>query len=508
MKIFKYALFAVGGLIVVIGAVLAYAAATFDPNQYKPQIVRAVKDKTQRTLKLDGEIKLSLFPSVGGRMGKATLSERASDKEFAGLEEMRIAVKLLPLLSRRVVVDAVEVKNLRADIVRFKDGKTNVDDLAGGGGKAAPAPRGAEAQFMIDIDHVLIENSALTFTDQSGGAKYALSKVNLKTGRIASGVPTNVELAFAAHSDTPRLDLETALKTRLTFDLEKQRYVLDGLDLNAKGTAAGFSNLVVSAKGDVDARPATKEFSASKLAVAVTGKQAGGDLNVKFALPKLNITKDKVSGDRITLDAAMSEAKSKLTAKVEIPAIEGTAKAFQAGQMTANLDMQQEGVTVKAKITSPLAGSVEMERIELAKLVATVNVNNPKLPKNRIAATINGAAQADFAKQTASLTFATRFDDSNISGRAGLAKFTPPFYTFDINIDQLDADRYLPKTDPKAKPEQPFDFSALKGLNATGSIKIGSLKAANLKASNVRIDVTKQKVEQAVKGKLGVMRDR
>ncbi|OGA52152.1 MAG: hypothetical protein A3F74_07785 [Betaproteobacteria bacterium RIFCSPLOWO2_12_FULL_62_58] len=508
MKIFKYALFAVGGLIVVIGAVLAYAAATFDPNQYKPQIVRAVKDKTQRTLKLDGEIKLSLFPSVGGRMGKATLSERASDKEFAGLEEMRIAVKLLPLLSRRVVVDAVEVKNLRADIVRFKDGKTNVDDLAGGGGKAAPAPRGAEAQFMIDIDHVLIENSALTFTDQSAGAKYALSKVNLKTGRIASGVPTNVELAFAAHSDTPRLDLETALKTRLTFDLEKQRYVLDGLDLNAKGTAAGFSNLVVSAKGDVDARPATKEFSASKLAVAVTGKQAGGDLNVKFALPKLNITKDKVSGDRITLDAAMSEAKSKLTAKVEIPAIEGTAKAFQAGQMTANLDMQQEGVTVKAKITSPLAGSVEMERIELAKLVATVNVNNPKLPKNRIAATINGAAQADFAKQTASLTFATRFDDSNISGRAGLAKFTPPFYTFDINIDQLDADRYLPKTDPKAKPEQPFDFSALKGLNATGSIKIGSLKAANLKASNVRIDVTKQKVEQAVKGKLGVMRDR
>src|SRR3990172_11328132 len=106
MKIFKYALFAVGGRIVVTGAVLAYAAATFDPNQYKPQMVRAVKDKTQRTLKLDGEIKLSLFPSVGGRMGKATLSERASDKEFAGLEEMRIAVKLLPLLSRRVVVDA------------------------------------------------------------------------------------------------------------------------------------------------------------------------------------------------------------------------------------------------------------------------------------------------------------------------------------------------------------------------------------------------------------------
>ena len=48
MKIVKYALFALGGLVILIGAVLAYIAATFDPNQYKPQIVQAVKEQTQR----------------------------------------------------------------------------------------------------------------------------------------------------------------------------------------------------------------------------------------------------------------------------------------------------------------------------------------------------------------------------------------------------------------------------------------------------------------------------
>ena len=260
MKILKYTLFAIGGLVVVVGAVLAYVAATFDPNQYKPQIVQAVKDKTQRNIKLEGDIKLAFFPSVGARLGKATLSERASDKEFAGVEDLRVAVKLWPLLSRQAVVDAVEVKGLRANLIRYKNGRTNADDLAGPPDKAAPTPKGAQAGFKIDIDHVVVEDAAITFTDQAAGAKYALNKLNLKTGRIASGVPTAIELAVVAQGDKPKLSLQTALKTRLLFDFEKQRYALEGLDFTTKGDAAGFSNLVVTAKGDVDARPATKEF--------------------------------------------------------------------------------------------------------------------------------------------------------------------------------------------------------------------------------------------------------
>jgi len=131
MKILKYALFALGGLLILIGAIFAYVAATFDPNQYKPQIVQAVKERTQRTLKLDGDIKLSFWPSIGARVVKVSLSERASDKEFAALEEARVSLKLMPLLSGQVVVDTVRVKGLRANLVKTKDGKTNVEDLAG-----------------------------------------------------------------------------------------------------------------------------------------------------------------------------------------------------------------------------------------------------------------------------------------------------------------------------------------------------------------------------------------
>jgi len=489
-KIVKFVVLPLVGIIVAVVALAAYVAATFDPNQYKPQIVQAVKDKTKRVLKIDGDIRLSLFPSIGAALGKVSLSEFGNDKEFAGIEDFRVSLKLLPLLSKEIVVDTIEIKNLRANLIRSKDGKFSIDDLTGGGDKSAPAAKSEGPPVRIDIAHVTLENATITYFDQAAGANYALSKLNLRTGRIASGVPSKIELSATVQSDKPKLDLETALKATVTFDLDQQSYALDGLNLSAKGLAAGISNLAVTAKGDIDAKLATREFLISKLAIAASGKQEGGEINVKFDVPRLVVTKDKVSGEKIELDATLNAAKSKLVAKLSVPGIDGNAQSFKAGEMTASVDVRQDGATIKAKVTSPLAGSVDVQKIELAKLVATINVNNPKLPKNPIDATLNGSALVDFARQNANLTFATRLDDSNISGKAGLAKFAPPFYTFDVNIDQLDADRYLPKSDPKQKqPEQPFDLSALKGLNASGSLKIGSLKVANVKASNVRLDV-------------------
>jgi len=76
-----------------------------------------------------------------------------------------------------------------------------------------------------------------------------------------------------------------------------------------------------------------------------------------------------------------------------------------------------------------------------------------------------------------------------------VAGFTPPGINFDIDIDQLDIDRYMPPTaggksaGGQKPPEQPFDLSGLKNLRANGTLRIGSLRASGVKASNVRLDI-------------------
>ena len=220
MKMLKYALIALAGLVILVGGVLAYVAATFNPNQYKSQIVQAVKAKTQRTLKLEGDIGLSFWPSIGAKIGKASLSERASDKEFAAIEEVRVALKLMPLLSKQVVVDTVRIKGLRVNIVKTNNAGTNVDDLAGepSAKKGTPAAKDARADLAVDIAGVEFVDAAISYTDQAAGAKYLLAKLNLKTGRIAPGVPTAVDFSAHAQGDKPKVDLPVTLKMRLTLD--------------------------------------------------------------------------------------------------------------------------------------------------------------------------------------------------------------------------------------------------------------------------------------------------
>src|SRR6266480_2854226 len=124
MKIFKALLFAVVGVVVLIVLVIAIVAATFDPNKYKAEIVAAVKDKAGRTLAIQGNLGLSFFPSIGIAVGKTSLSEPDSVRTFARVEQAKISLALLPLLSREVVVDRVTLSGLVLDLVQHKGGKT------------------------------------------------------------------------------------------------------------------------------------------------------------------------------------------------------------------------------------------------------------------------------------------------------------------------------------------------------------------------------------------------
>jgi AsmA protein len=306
MKIVKYALFVLGGLVVLIGAVLAYIAATFDPNQYKPRIVQAVKERTQRTLKLEGDIGLSLWPSIGAKIGKASLSERASDREFAAVEEVRVFLKLLPLLSKEAVVDTVRVRGLRVNIVKGRDGKLNVDDLAGPPtAKPAPAAKDAGGDFKVDIAGLDIANATIAYADQATGTKVMLSNVNLKTGRIVPGAPGRVELSLRARGDQPKLDLLAALKTQLTFDAGRQSAALEDLALEVKGAAADIKELAFNAAGR-----ATLDSAKERVQAQLAGKFGDSSFKAQFgmngfAAPAISFDVDL---DRLDVDRYLTPA--------------------------------------------------------------------------------------------------------------------------------------------------------------------------------------------------------
>ena len=498
-KILKYGLLGVGAVVGIAVAGAVYLAATFDPNDYKDRIIKAVKDSKQRDLRLDGKITLSFFPNIGANVGKVSLSEFNSDKPFAAIDSARVSLALLPLFSGQAVVNEVAVSGLQATLVKRKDGTTNIDDLLGKDDQKTDAQKTAgQQQVEFDIAAVSIEKTSLTYRDEASGSQYTIKDLSLNSGRIANGVPARISLSAGIQANQPKLDINTQLKTTLTFDLGKQQYRLEGLDLQAGGAALDISDLKIKASGNASADLSTQEFGAKKFTLNATGVKVKDSFEATLDAPALSLTKDNFSGDKLTLNAKLKGAEGDIVAALSLPGLEGNAQSFKVGALTLDLDVKQPAQTFKVKLNSPLSGNFEAKQFNLGNLVVAVNASGDKLPNKSVSSEMKGSVQVDATKENVQANLAGGLLQSQVKARIGVNGFAEPAIQFDVDVDQLDADLYLPKksaneqktASPKTnEPEQPLDLSALRKLKLDGSLRIGVLKMANIKATNVRLDV-------------------
>ncbi len=419
----KYSLLGIAGVGAVALAGAGYLLATFNPNDYKPQIIQAVKDSTQRTLRLDGEISLSFFPNIGANLGKVALSEYQSEQTFLAVDSARVSLALMPLFSKQVVVKEVAVNGLQASLIKHRDGTLNIDDLLAS--KKQP-DESKSSVVNFDVAAIALENSRLAYRDEGSGAQYTLADLNLHSGRIASGVPTEIALDTKIQAAQPALDASLNLKTGLSFDLDKSHYQLDGLALQTLG----------------------------------------------------NI-------DKQSFDVALEAASLQLDQKI----ISGEGFAL-------TLNFVQPAQTFKLTLRSPLKGDLASQQFSLPKLALALQATGDKLPNKSISSEMQGSAQLDLAKQRVQLQLAGGLLQSQVKAKAAIANFAAPVISFDIDVDQFDADPYLP---PKAEKtaqsgvEEPIDLSALRNLNLNGNLRVGALKVANVKSKDVRVGVKAQR---------------
>jgi len=271
MKWLKTLLVALGALVLLVAIGIGIVIATFDPNAYKGEIERLAKERTGRTLKFHGDIELALWPSIGAKIGKVTLSRRASEHDFAAVDSAQVAVRLLPLLRGEVVVDQVSLAGLRASVIRAKGGSFDFEDLLGAAGAAAggpkPAPAGAPAaKVKFDVAGVSLTDAGFVYVDEGTGQRLEVQDLDLKTGRIAEDVPGRLSLAANVRGKLPMIDLKVLLESTYRLGIARQEYALSGMDLKVSGSAAGFSRIALGVTGDARAQLAKEEADADLVA--------------------------------------------------------------------------------------------------------------------------------------------------------------------------------------------------------------------------------------------------
>ncbi|HEU0187342.1 MAG TPA: AsmA family protein, partial [Gallionellaceae bacterium] len=442
-KALKIGLWSLLILFVAVAIAISYIAATFDANAYKAQAIKLVKEEKQRTLKLDGDIKLTFFPSLGARLEKISLSERDSDTEFAAIANAHVAVALLPLFSGKLVVDEVGLSGARVQVVKFKDGHNNYDDLLGVSAPAEPAQATPTTQpgggLAFDIAAIKVENTQLSYRDEGKGAQYVLKDVDLKTGRIADGQPCKIDLSAVIQASEPKVDIATRLQTILTFDLAQMRYQVEALDLQVKGSVLDISNLDLAASGDASANLTTQEYTARKLQLAASGLKGKDKFNSKLNVPELSLTHDKFSADKVTLKAHLDGAAGNVEAALALLDMQGNAQSFKSNALTIDVDLKQPEQAFKLNLTTPLVGSVEAKQVNLSDLVLKLSATGDKLPNKSLSSEMKGKLQLDAGRQSMLLELAGGLLQSQVKAKLAVNNFTNPAIRYDLDIDQLDA---------------------------------------------------------------------
>lgn len=519
-------------VIAVVLAVLILAvgiiAATFNPNDYKAQVIRLVHDKTQRTLTIPGDIRLRFFPRLGADLGRLTLSQRNSHAPFLSVEHARISLAVLPLLQKNVVVDHVAIDGLAAHLVRFKDGTTDIDDFFSG-------EKSGNSQVRFDIDSVDLSHASISFDDRQEQRTIVVDRLDLETGKIAAGAPSKFDLKAHVKASKPAVDADVSVKSGFTIAPEQQHYVLKDLEAGMTGKLPGLNNADIRLSGSADLKLADKRFALDDLALAVTDKTADAASEIRVNVPKLVATDTRVAGDKLEADAKLVRGARTIGAHVGATAFDGTRQAFRLPSVVLEVTAKDKGLDAHASITgafqgdldklqlsspqikltlsgkaggsaldghltTPVSADLTAHTLKLPNIDAAFTLPNPNGGAMRLAAA--GSAAAALDKKTVNVQLKGKLDESSFDAKLGMNSFSPPAYRIDIGIDRLNADRYLAAASGKAadgkttnetasaeKAGKPLDLSALQGMQAGGAVKIGALTVKHLQLAAVRADV-------------------
>ena len=230
-------------LALVLLALLAFAA-TFDANNYKPQIIEQVEKATGRTFTIDGDINLSVFPWVGLKVENVSLGNEEGFKaeQFAAIKQLDVKVNVLPLLKKEVEINTIRLHGLNVSLEVAESSDNNWSSLAqteagaDGGVTAVEETQQpvTEKEGALPLQSLRVEgfefvDAVIRYDDRSSKTSATVSELNLTTSAIAFDEPVDITFGARIENSQPAIDTRLTLTTQLTFDQELTRYTLRDL---------------------------------------------------------------------------------------------------------------------------------------------------------------------------------------------------------------------------------------------------------------------------------------
>jgi len=543
----KIALIAAGGAAALLIGLLVLGM-TLDPNSFKSQIAKTIRDTTGLDVAFDGPIAVTYFPSLGVKLTQVTVTVPGQQAQppLAKLGKADVSVKLLPLISGKVEAGATSLDGLELNIVRDEQGRLNlpippIKEVKVEGDKVVVITEQDE-RYVLDyqIEAVNLTNARFTFDDRMVKSRTTLSDFGLSTGKVVRGKPFPVKLAFdyatnqpdasgkvelagqasvlleamqfafenaslkttVAGKGLPVKSAETQYTGTIRVDLNKQVYSGEQLKLEvqARGgflpdAGAGFS-LGMNVRADMAAGVADiTALSLDSMGFALTGevhatnlnRPEGGQMSLQMATNEFN-PKQVLEKFGVSLPDS-GTAKARFNAQVDLA--KGTSDLTDVSVQALGLNITTEGHATNIRGVPNVTGKVAVAEFNPRQLMA--KLGQPLPPTADPAAFTKFQMSYRFEGQGERFSLRTdsfKLDDTAMTLALNVEKAAKTKVNLSFTADSLDADRYMPAADsgknhPQAKKGEAKADPVDIPADVTGTVQIGSLKAAKLRMQNL-----------------------
>ncbi len=440
-KLLKVLGIVVGALIGLFVIALIGVAVMFDPNDYKPEISAAVEDATGRTLTLDGDLELNIFPRLRIALGEAELSDAPGfgAEPFVRIQGARLQVGIMPLiLSQSLEIDEARLDGLTLNLARNAQGQGNWESM----GQAAAVEDQDElidddeaidpsegGELTVAVQAIVIEDAEVNWSDATTGETWQLADFNLELEDFGPGIAFPMNTRFSLSGE--EIVMSLAAEMQATADLDNNSYLLEDLLVDIDGSGAAWPG-------------------------------GEGALALQF---------DALEAD---LDAETVELSGLVLEVLDI-VVNGN---LSGTQLFSNLS---------------LAGGVEIQDFDPEEIMDLFEVEIETADPDALQR-VGASAQLAYDSDRMMLEqMSLRLDDSTLTGSLGMQGET---LSFDLAIDEFNADRYLPPAADEPQEEEgsldevdlPLDF--LRGLDASGRLAIGALRFDGLDFSDLALNVS------------------
>jgi len=171
-------LIGLGVLVVLLMAVVLSLPFLIDLNKYQDQYKPLIEEALNRKIALK-DIRLTIWPRIGVRVAGFTVQDDPAfgTGPFASLTSLDVGVKLRPLLSKKVEVEEITLRDPLITVIKNRKGEMNLSTI---GPKtpttsspelpeapSQPAGNPLQVLALLAVDHVSFTGGTITYRDES-----------------------------------------------------------------------------------------------------------------------------------------------------------------------------------------------------------------------------------------------------------------------------------------------------------------------------------------------------